>query len=100
LAYNEKYGITPRQIIRNTVSVLGETKPKTAEVYAYIEKEPTLVADPVVQYMNRGQLEKAIERVKKLMIESAKKLDFIEAAQFRDEMLKLQELLDKKSGNE
>ena len=45
----------------------------------------SLVADPVVQYMNRKQLEKAIERTKKQMMEAAKKLDFIEAAQFRDD---------------
>ena len=50
-------------------------------------------ADPVVQYMNRKQLEKAIERTKKQMMEAAKKLDFIEAAQFRDELVKLEDLL-------
>ncbi len=52
-----------------------------------------MVADPVVQYMNRKQLEKAIERTKKQMMEAAKKLDFIEAAQFRDELVKLEDLL-------
>lgn len=52
-----------------------------------------MVADPVVQYMNRKQLEKAIERTKKQMLEAAKKLDFIEAAQFRDELVKLEDLL-------
>ena len=43
--------------------------------------------------MNRKQLEKAIERTKKQMMEAAKKLDFIEAAQFRDELVKLEDLL-------
>ena len=43
--------------------------------------------------MNRNQLEKAIERTKKQMMEAAKKLDFIEAAQFRDELVKLEDLL-------
>ena len=52
-----------------------------------------MVADPVVQYMNRKQLEKAIERTKKQMMEAAKELDFIEAAQFRDELVKLEDLL-------
>ena len=93
LAYNEKHGITPRQIIKNTASLLGETRSKTAEKYAYIEKEPSLVADPVVKYMNKSQLEKAIERNKKLMTEAARRLDFLEAAQYRDEMIKLQELI-------
>ena len=97
LAYNEKYNITPRQIIKNTVSILGETRPKLPENYAYVEKESSLVADPVVQYMNYGQLERAVERTKKLMTESAKRLDFLEAAQYRDEMIKLQDMLDKKS---
>jgi len=93
LAYNQKHGITPRQIVRNTVSILGETKPAMAEKYAYLEKEPSLASDPVVQYMNREQLGKTIERTRKLMMEAAKKLDFIEAAQFRDEMMKLQDRL-------
>ena len=95
LAYNEKHGITPRQIVKNTSSLLGETKPRHAESYAYVEKEPTIAADPVVQYMNKSQLEKAIERSKKLMSEAAKRLDFIEAAQYRDEMLKLQDMLER-----
>ena len=61
--------------------------------------EPSFVsvaADPVVEYMSRGQLEKSIERTRKLMQEAAKKLDFIEAAQYRDELLKLEEKLKEK----
>lgn len=98
LAYNEKHGVTPRQVIKTSVSLLGEKQqPATAEPYAYVEPEPSLVADPVVKYMNRPQLEKAIERTKKQMTEAAKKLDFIEAAQFRDELIKLEELLKTKA---
>lgn len=94
LAYNEKHGITPKQVIKNSVSLVAEKQqPVTGESYAYVEPEPSLVADPVVQYMNRKQLEKAIERTKKQMMEAAKKLDFIEAAQFRDELVKLEDLL-------
>lgn len=94
LAYNEKHGITPKQVIKNSVSLVAEKQqPVTGELYAYVEPEPSLVADPVVQYMNRKQLEKAIERTKKQMLEAAKKLDFIEAAQFRDELVKLEDLL-------
>ena len=86
LAYNEKHGITPKQVIKNSVSLVAEKQqPVTGEPYAYVEPEPSLVADPVVQYMNRKQLEKAIERTKKQMMEAAKKLDFIEAAQFRED---------------
>ena len=94
LAYNEKHGITPKQVIKNSVSLVAEKQqPVTGEPYAYVEPEPSLVADPVVQYMNRKQLEKAIERTKKQMMEAAKKLDFIEAAQFSDELVKLEDLL-------
>ena len=94
LAYNEKHGITPKQVIKNSVSLVAEKQqPVTGEPYAYVEPEPSLVADPVVQYMNRKQLEKAIERTKNQMMEAAKKLDFIEAAQFRDELVKLEDLL-------
>ena len=95
MAYNEAHGITPKEVMKNSVSMLAE-KQQTAEPYAYIEPEPSLVADPVVQYMNRTQLEKAIERTRKQMTEAAKKLDFIEAAQFRDELVKLEDLLKTK----
>ena len=71
LAYNEKHGITPKQVIKNSVSLVAEKQqPVTGEPYAYVEPEPSLVADPVVQYMNRKQLEKAIERTKKQMMEA------------------------------
>lgn len=97
LAYNELHGITPKQVIKNSISLVAEKQqPLAAEPYAYVEPEPSLVADPVVQYMNRSQLEKTIERTKKQMAEAAKKLDFIEAAQFRDELVKLQALLETK----
>ena len=89
LSYNEKHGITPRQIVKTTSSILGETRMKTAEDYAYIEPELSIASDPITQYMNQGQLEKAIERTKKLMNEAAKRLDFIEAALYRDEMMKM-----------
>jgi excinuclease ABC subunit B len=95
LAYNEKHGITPKQIVKTSVSLLAE-KQKAGEPLAYIEPEPSLAADPIVQYMNRPQLEKAIERTHKLMTEAARKLEFVEAAQYRDEWLKLQEILKAK----
>lgn len=96
LAYNEAHGITPTQVKRNTSSLLSEKQAETIEPYAYIEPRPSLVADPVINYMSRPQLEKAIERTRKQMTDAAKKLDFIEAAQLRDELLKLQDLLTTK----
>jgi excinuclease ABC subunit B len=97
LAYNEKHGITPKQVVKNRVSLVAEKQQvTTAEPYAYVEPESSMAADPVVQYMNRTQLEKAIEQTRKQMMEAAKKLDFIEAAQFRDELVKLENLLASK----
>ncbi|MDF9830728.1 excinuclease ABC subunit UvrB [Parabacteroides sp. PF5-6] len=93
LAYNEMHGITPTQIVKTSVSLLGSDKSAGAEQRMYIEPEASLVADPVIRYMTRPQLEKSIERTKKLMTEAAKKLEFIEAAQYRDELIKLQDQL-------
>lgn len=93
LAYNAAHGITPTQVKRNTSSLLSEKQTSSVEPYAYVEPQPSLAADPVINYMSRPQLEKAIERTRKQMTEAAKKLDFIEAAQYRDELLKLQDLL-------
>ena len=52
-----------------------------------------MAADPIVKYMNRDQLQKAIERTRRQMVEAAKKMEFIEAAQYRDELIKLEDLL-------
>ena len=83
-------------IKQSSASVLSDRAQASAVPYAYTEPEPPLVAEPVVSYMTRPQLEKAIERARRRMTEAARKLEFIEAAQYRDEMLKLQELLDGK----
>ena len=89
LQYNEKHGITPQQIIKNTLSTL--VKERKTEPKAYLENEVVnLAADPVVQYMTKHDLEKAITRTRKLMLDAAKKLEFLEAAQYRDELLKLE----------
>ncbi|NSW95916.1 MAG: UvrB/UvrC motif-containing protein, partial [Bacteroidales bacterium] len=94
LRYNEKMGITPAQIIKKTGTILAGLSKKGIAVKAYIEPEkPDLAADPVVKYMNREALEKAIEKVKKSMEKAASELDFIQAARFRDEMAELQKLL-------
>ena len=100
LAYNEANGITPQQIIKaRNLSVFKDnlTENDAQRAKAYIEPErPNIAADPVVQYMNREQMQKAIDRTRKLMQEAAKKLDFIEAAQYRDELLKLEDLMKEK----
>ena len=102
LAYNQANGITPQQIRkeRKMADLISAAKPDaatTATPKPYVGTEEStataLAADPIVQYMSRPQLEKSIERTRKLMTEAAKRLDFIEAAQYRDELLKLEEVL-------
>ena len=97
LAYNEANGITPKSIRKGHTSVLGKQAAERAAVKAYVE--PTginVAADPVVHYMSRAALEKTIEKTRKAMHDAAKKLEFIEAAQYRDELMKLEELLKEK----
>ena len=99
LKYNETHGITPKQVIKTSSSIIVETAKSEAEerkTTAYVEPVPSIAADPIVQYMTRPQLEKLIEQTKRNMTDAAKKLDFIEAAQYRDELLKLQDMLVKK----
>lgn len=99
LKYNEEHGITPQQIKkgRKMTDPISANAEAHAETRAYIEPEERMaVADPIMEYMTRDQLEKSIERSRKLMQEAAKKLDFIEAAQYRDEMLRMEEMLKEK----
>ena len=100
-SYSRAHDITTRTAIKQaSASVLGEWQQAPVVPYAYTDPEPSLVAEPVVSYMTRPQLEKAIERARRRMTEAARKLEFIEAAQYRDEMLKLQELLEAKPKDE
>ena len=99
LAYNEEHGITPKQIKRaRNAALLGAGNTNADDEVkipkAYVEpSNGSIAADPVVQYMSKPQMEKAIERTRKLMQEAARKLDFIEAAQYRDELLKMEEMM-------
>ena len=104
LAYNEANGITPKQIKKaynNALLGVGAEKEEenTRAPKAYIEPEKiSIAADPIVQYMSKPQMEKAIERARKQMQEAAKKLEFIEAAQSRDELLRLEDMLKERWG--
>lgn len=103
--YNEEHGITPTQI-RKTLhqSVLRaeagavdktETTPSLRTAYIGLE-EGAFAADPIVERMTRPQLEKSIANTTRLMKEAAKRLDFIQAAQYRDEIIRMQKELELK----
>lgn len=100
LAYNEANHITSQAIKKAQTSILAQEKNGTApdphipysQEYSHTAN---IAADPVVKYMNKEQLEKSIERTRKAMADAAKRMEFIEAAQLRDELLKLEELVQK-----
>ena len=105
LRYNELHHITPKQIVKgikhNALNINMEEadiKKRDVAYKPYIEEEHVaFAADPIVKQMTKQQLEKSIVNTQRLMKKAAKELDFIQAAQFRDELLKLQEMLDEKN---
>ena len=106
LRYNEEHHITPKQIVKNiTESRLRpasapQEKPGRAKPYAqpYLEPdEGRMVADPIVARMTPKQLAASIEETRRLMKEAAKNLDFLQAAQYRDEMLRLEKLQEEQA---
>jgi excinuclease ABC subunit B len=97
LKYNEEHNITPTQIVKSTDSILGQTavaKPAPVEPGAYVEKDNLdIAADPLIKYMNKEQMQKAIAKLERQMQAAVKELDFIEAARFRDEIFELRKRL-------
>ena len=106
LKYNEEHGITPRQIVKDIKSILPTEKEDAMQTVgtnrqtaaqAYLEPEAgAFAADPIVLQMTRPELERSIENTKKMMEEAARKLDFIQAAQYRDEIVRLEKQLELK----
>ena len=102
LRYNEEHQITPRQIIKNiSQSLLSKDAPsdvKELQRSAFtLEKSAIdVAADPIVERMTRPQIEKLIAETTRRMKESAKQLDFLQAAQYRDEIIRLQKELELK----
>ncbi|MBQ7988136.1 MAG: excinuclease ABC subunit UvrB [Bacteroidaceae bacterium] len=93
LRYNEEHHITPQAIRKErTMGNLIQAQ-QQAETRAYVEPEipAAMVADPVVEHMTAEQLEKSIKAIRRKMEEAAKRLDFVEAAHLRDEMLRMEE---------
>jgi excinuclease ABC subunit B len=100
IAYNIKHGITPKTVIKSKDEIMKQTrvadaKGGTSEQHFYIEPEElSMAADPIVQYMSKDQIKKAIEETQKRMLKAAKDMDFMEAARLRDEMFMLQKELE------
>ena len=95
LRYNEEHGITPTQIVKAKRRTVGTDETAAAQYYVEPEKV-NLAAEPVVAYMSREALQKAIDKTKKQMERAADKLDFMEAARLRDEMFELQKVMAEK----
>jgi excinuclease ABC subunit B len=98
MAYNEKHGITPQTITRTREEILARKSildVREGNKKAYVEPlpEPSMAADPVLNFMSRDQIERMIADTERKMKEAAKELDFITAAQYRDEMLALRKRL-------
>lgn len=99
IAYNLEHGITPQTIRKSKDEIMKQTgvadaKGGTSDQHFYVEPdEANLAADPVVQYMTKDQLKKALEETQKRMLKAAKEMDFMEAARLRDEMFALQKEL-------
>ena len=99
LAYNAANGITPKQIQKAINDTFADATPDTASTGGYaMPAESTLRAaeDPILQHMTPAQLEKSIKHTRKLMQDAAAKLEFNQAAQYRDEMFRLEKLLEEK----
>lgn len=97
LAYNEANGITPQALNKSRTSIFGSQSKSESTSNAYIESEEvSIAADPVVSYMSIPQLEKSVEATRRKMLDASKKLEFIEAAQYRNELIRLEELLNSK----
>lgn len=101
MKYNEDHNIKPQQIKKEIKQTLSKEKAPTARptisYKPYVEsEEPAFAADPIIIKMTKEQLEKCIERTTSLMKEAAEQLDFIQAAQYRDEVIRLQKELEEK----
>ena len=109
LKYNEEHHITPKQIkkgIKGSLSAVSSSTPETREAKKpqsttryepYVEpQQAAFAADPIIVRMSREQLQKSIDATTQLMKEAAKNLDFIQAAQYRDEIVRLQQQLEEK----
>ncbi|GAB3950175.1 excinuclease ABC subunit UvrB [Spirosoma harenae] len=99
MEYNTDNGITPTTVLKSREAIMGQTKVADSKVkHFYVEPEEIrIAADPVVQYMGKGDLEKMIVETQSKMERAAKDLDFLEAARLRDELFQLRDKLKKET---
>ena len=98
IKYNEQHGITPQQIIKARSSVLNKEYTVTAEARAYVEPDYySMASEPLPEYATADDLKTKIEQTRKAMLSAAKKLEFLEAARLRDQLIKLEDELEEKS---
>lgn len=115
LAYNEEHGITPQAIVKARQAIIGmeddeiaaqsreggsrsglNSKKSRRESVPYIQEYKNTVniaADPIIPYMNKDELQRSITRLRGEMVDAAKRMDFMEAARMRDELMKMEEHL-------
>ena len=96
MEYNEKHNITPTTVMKTREEIIKQSSVlniKGSQDHYLEPEELSLAADPVVQYMSKPQIEKMLKNTEKKMKDAAKKLDFVEAAQFRDELFALKKIL-------
>lgn len=100
MAYNAEHGITPQTVRKSKEEIMKQTsvadaKGGSSDQHFYVEPEElTMAADPVMQYMSKEQIQKAVDETQKRMLKAAKEMDFMEAARLRDEMFALQKELE------
>ena len=97
IAYNEKWGITPTTITKSKEDIVNQRTVldiRVAQPKAYIEPEEiSVAADPIIAYMSKDKIEDMIKQTEFKMKKAAKDLDFISAAQYRDELFALKKKL-------
>lgn len=100
ISYNTEHGIVPKTVGKSRESILEQTSVMDfvgGVQKAYVEADSvSLAADPIVQYMTKPDLKKAIENTKKGMVAAAKDMDFLLAAKLRDEMFALEKMLEER----